>query len=247
MLNLLGNVPLQAAGAGRDRRRLLILALLPLLLLTSIWRATAGDEAAGGVTTLAGGRLIGPRGPACIRLVVAEDVSGSMAAFSTARDRAISQFLSWAPTNLRADDEIGVISFAGTASWRIPPVRVGKPPKIVAAAGLGNGTNFRPVVRLAGNSATGPCEIHLVMLSDAQVADIPASAGGARTLLQDAGITEIYLLVPGENVDVFPGWEVVYPAAPPKRFDGMDADTTGVEFAKVVAKATGQSLDAVTG
>lgn len=245
MLNLVGNGPLKAPDGTRSRRRLLFLVLLPLLLLTSLWRATGGDDAAASVTTLAGGRLTGPRGPACIRLVVAEDVSGSMEAFSAARDRAISQFLSWAPGNLRADDEIGVVTFSGVARWRIPPTRVGTPPKMTTVGDLGDGTEFRPMVEVVGKSSNGQCENHLVMVSDAQFSDAPATATEARSLLQDAGITGIYLLVPGKDVNVFPSWEVVYPAAPPKRFDGMDADATGVEFAKVVASATGQSLDAV--
>jgi hypothetical protein len=248
----------------RRRRRiagLLALLALPLLLLLLLayWPddhenppAGSGPQAPSGVS---GFVLDGPRGPNCLRLVLANDVSGSMSNYATAREQSMTALLDWLPKNLKGDDEVAVIDFAQTAATKIPPTRAGTlvSGHTVAGTGAMDGdyTWFAPVLTQMDTWPKTNCDIALVLLSDAQFVlsaendpplSLPVDVDGGRQLAQEHHIHDIRLLVPDPSIEVPPEWENAFPAAAPLRFNGLDSDETSKAVASAIAELTKQSL-----
>jgi hypothetical protein len=221
---------------GRWVAALLLAALIPLSLLW--WRNAHKPD------TLAALRLAGARGPVCERFVLGDDVSGSMRDYASARESALSTFLAWAPRNLRADDQLGVLDFAEDAGWARTPVAVGDSAAVGPATGVQDGrdTLMQPVLDLVRQLPSSTCDTSLLLFSDAQLADLPMSSAAGRELLRAAGIHNLVLLVPGKSISVPGQWTVAYPVAPPQRFDGRNSEGTAVAVAKVVARLTDQQL-----
>jgi hypothetical protein len=222
---------------GRWLAALLLAALVPLGVLW--WD---GQRDADSIDELV---LAGPRGTACLRLIVGNDVSGSMNDFAAARDSALADFLAWAPDNLRDDDELGVVAFAGAAAWTREPAPVvhaaaRRPPVNVHQ---GDQTLISPVLALVAALPATPCRTALLLFSDAQLADLPPEEEQGRAAVQAAGVHDVQLLVPGEEIEVPDLWTTSFPAAAPQYFDGLDADDTGLAVASVIAGLTGQELE----
>jgi hypothetical protein len=216
----------------------LALALVALLL----WWMLPGAPGLGGR------HLVGDRGPACLRLVVAVDLSGSMNDYGDARDHALRELLTWAADgNLRADDEIAVVDFAAAAAPRLPVTPV---PAAAAAAALtpvpvpdGRFTNLAPVLDTVSAMPAGRCDQALLLLSDAQLGDLPPDEPQGRAVLAAHDVHDVVLLVPGDGIAVPAAWTSAFPAAPPIRFDGHDADATALAIGRAVAHLTGQTLE----
>lgn len=230
---------LRASGPSLRRRLALavpVVLLASLLAWWTLWRPT---------TTLHDLRLTGSRGPQCDRFVIASDVSGSMDDYAAARDAAVHRLVSWLPDNLRADDEVAVVQFAGDAGSVAGPVPVGGlaasptlqpgPPTDVA------GTSLDPVLAAAGLPTT-PCDTALLVISDGQVAPMPVDRAAGRALLVADGIHDLVLLVPADAIHVPAGWTVAFPEASPERFDGKRPDETATAIARAIAGVTGQRL-----
>lgn len=81
-----------------------------------------------------------------------------------------------------------------------------------------------------------------MLLSDAQLADLPGDEASGREQLAAHQVHDLLLLVPGESIEVWPQWSTAYPSAQPIRFDGTNADATAVAFGEAVAGLTGQAL-----
>lgn len=192
-------------------------------------------------SSLASARLEGTRGPGCLRLVIAADVSGSMSRIAAPRDAAVTQVLRWAPGNLRPDDEVVLLDFAGSAALRAGPTSIGDPVIPTSAQPDLSGTQFEPVLARVAGLPSGRCRTALLLLSDGQMSDLPVAEPDATSQLTAAGIHRIDLIVPGIT-DVNPGWSSLYPSAPPEVFDGADPDATAVTIARHIAGATGQNL-----
>lgn len=226
-------------GPAVDARRMLLLVLLTGLLWLAWWALPSGDR------VLADRYLAGARGPACVRVVVAVDGSGSMTDYAAARDAALVQLLAWSARNLREDDELAVVDFAATAADRLP---------VTAARALGNGavpaaapidtgsTLLAPVLTAIGAQAPSRCDRALMLLSDGQLGDLPTDEAGGRAALAAHDVRDLALLVPGTSIDVPAEWSTAFPYAPPLRFDGHDPDATAVAFGEAVAAITGQTL-----
>lgn len=245
----------------RRRRRiagLLTLLALPLLLLLFVFwpdedenpTAAAGPGAPSGVSGLI---LDGPRGPNCLRLVLANDVSGSMSNYAMAREHALTALLDWLPKNLRSDDEIAVMDFADTAAAKMPPAKVSTllSGYAMTSGGAmdGGDTLFAPVLTQMDSWPKTNCDIALVLLSDAQFVlstdppmSMPADADGGRKLAQEHHIHDVQLLVPDPNIDVPSDWENAFPTAAPLRFNGLDSHETSKAVASAIAGLTNQSL-----
>ena len=195
-------------------------------------------------TTLSGYALSGARGPACQRIVVANDVSGSMTAFADARRNALTQLLAWAPANLRPSDHIGVIDFAGSAEWVRMPASVTDPAQQTPTSPgpLAEGTNLGPVIAAVAALPPSRCETSLWLLSDAQYPDYAPSADQAREELAAADIHRIPLLVPSGDITVDPAWETTYPYSTPITFDGHNPDETALAYGGLLSDLTGQEL-----
>jgi hypothetical protein len=168
-----------------------------------------------------------------------------MSDFAAARDTAFREILAFARRELRPDDEIQVIDFASVAADRLSATRVADLP----AGGLvqvpvpdGTATNLDPVLRLVAETHRSSCDIALLLLSDAQLFDLPPTAPAGLDVLRDAGVHDLVLLVPGDAVEVPLVWGATFPSAAVTRFDGNDADETAVAFGRTVAEVTGQEL-----
>jgi hypothetical protein len=220
-------------------RWLVALAAVALLGAAALWW-----DGRRGADSIDGVFLTGPRQSYCLRMVVGNDVSGSMTDFAAARESALSDFLGWAPDNLRPNDEVGVIDFAGAASWTRVPTPIGSSAVRGPARDVyvGDQTLLMPVLDRVAELPSSPCHTVLVLFSDAQLSDLPPTEEEGRSVLQAAGLDGVVLLVPGDDIDVPDVWTTVFPAAEPQSFDGLDADETGLTVASVVAELTGQDL-----
>jgi Mg-chelatase subunit ChlD len=232
--------PPQLAPLAGQRRRLLWLALLIAALL-----ATLACDRQPGPGALAEYHLTGARGPACLRLVIGTDVSGSMNDYATAREAALGDLLRWVPANLRPGDEVAVVDFADDARVRLPPTAVetvGGPPALAAVSG--GGTEFRPVLdQLATFPDRPECDTAVVLISDGMLAGLPAAEIAGLQLLAHYNVHDLRLLVPGEDIDVPSMWHAAFPSAPATRFDGHDQDATARAFGETIAGLTGQRLN----
>lgn len=207
---------------------------------------TAGALVAGAFlwlnpSSLGSAHLEGDRGPGCVRLVIAADASGSMEQLAEPRRRAVQQLLAWAPDNLRPDDELAVIEFAGDAAVqrRPSPIGVQELPSDIHPST--DGTRLTPVLDAVGGFEHSPCRTSLLLLSDGRMSDLPDSEATATRELTRRGVHRIDLIVPGQ-VEVQPDWTRYYPTAPPDFFDGNDPDDTAVTIARHVAGSAGQAL-----
>ena len=237
--DLLGHPRLGEHEVGR--RVIGTLAVLSLLAVLVAWWHHEASSSKPAPNSLASVRLAGPRGPGCIRLIIGNDVSGSMTAFATARSGALSEIRDWARQNLRSDDQIGVLDFAVNAGWEATPDGGSEgPPASVVHDGMD--TDLDPVVDLVGQLPASSCETALVLLSDAQLADLPRTADDGRGLLRGQTISDVFLLVPGSAIQVPRQWTTAFPEAAPLRFDGTDPRATGLAIGKVVAALTRQTL-----
>lgn len=231
-----------AGGTPRRRHRrpwaaaiILLLLIATLVLAHRPWNNLASRD------QLAQTALVGERGPGCLRLLVASDNSGSMAAIAGPRDHAVRQLLTWAPDNLIAADQIGVIEFAGSAATALPPASASRPGTLEPAFIDLQGTLLTPLLAEVRTLPPSRCRTVLVVIGDGLFYDLPSWPSQARRQLQDAGIYQLALLVPGRS-PVGLRWRLLYPEAVPVRFDGNDPNDTAFAIAQQVAAVTGQRL-----
>ena len=223
--------------------RLYALPLLFVLLLTAGWYLWPGRGTASG--SLSGYRAAGARDELnCLRLVIGVDVSGSMRDFVVPRDDALGQLFSWVKKNLRPDDQAAIIDFAAVAKIRMWPAQVahlgGLPPPAGARDGVY--TYFHPILTVLDQFPRTSCDTALVLISDAQLIDLPTAVPAGRQLLLDHHVGKIRLLVPGTAIQVDPTWTNGFPSAAPYVFDGTDAGATSLALGRTVVSLTGQSL-----
>jgi len=236
---LLPLASLRAAASDNPKRWPWALAALMLIaaLVSFFWTSLSAPSSLDDVA------LVGERSPGCMRVVVASDQSGSMTEFSAPREQALGQFLQWAPDNLRSDDEIVVLSFTDYIQMVVDPVAVTARPAVGSLAMGGTDTLIQPVISGIAQLPPTTCRVELILLSDGLVSDLESDSERARVQLRDAGITDVFLLVPGENIELDAAWEQTYPYAKPTRFDGTDPAETGLVFGEVMATVTGQHLE----
>lgn len=211
---------------------------LTLLVLWLVWWDRHETEP----DSLADTFLAGERGPGCVRVVIANDTSGSMDEFTRPRQLALAQLLDWSPRNLREDDEIAVLAFSGSTYVALPPTPVAQNPRPGQTPGPTDGTSLNSLVETIGNLPQSRCVTTLLLLSDGVFGDLPADENAGRTQLRDAGVSNVHLMVPGENIPIEPSWQNIYPYAAPAVFDGTDPDATGLALGRTLASATGQQL-----
>jgi len=227
-----------------DRRPWAVAALAALILAVAL----VGWQRHSQPTALAGWALAGPRGPACLRLIVAHDVSGSMSDYSASRELALASLLQWAPENLRDTDSIGVLDFAGAATAVRGPQKVEDLASHGSSSLLRSGspdvsdTALEPALTAVGALPGSSCDTVLLLLSDGAASDLPATAEAALTALQDSDVHDVVLLVPSRGIDVPSEWSRAFPTARPLAFDGRDADATAVAIGRAIAEITDQEL-----
>ncbi|MFC7761103.1 hypothetical protein ACFQY4_26030 [Catellatospora bangladeshensis] len=164
--------------------------------------------------------------------------------FAAPCDAALDMFLRWARGNMLADDEIAVLDFAGSSGARLRPTAIASLPRRLpgAVAVDGSSTEFGPVLHSVAQMPATTSEVYLVLLSDGQLRGLPDDTDAADRMRAAHGLAGIRLLVPGADIEVPGGWTAAFPEAEPDRFDGNDANATGLTFARVLASCTGQFL-----
>jgi hypothetical protein len=185
----------------------------------------------------------------CLRLVIAVDVSGSMRDFAVPRDDALVQLFAWVkgtPTtrNLQVDDQVAIVDFAAVALTRMVPVTVGDLGTLPGATGAKDGeyTYFTPILDRIAAFPNTTCDTDLVLISDAQLEDLPSDSAAGQALMRRYAIDKVRLLVPGAAIKVPAQWQESFPSARPSVFDGTDAKSTGLAFGHTIANLTGQTL-----
>lgn len=239
-----GNVgdiaPLTGKKSGMRWGRVALVLLLASALLIALWYWWSQREP----DDLKSSYLDGPRGLGCKRIVVASDDSGSMSDFFQAREQALTQVIGWAPDNLRSDDELAVVGFSGDTYLLVPPVQVGGPIARGDRQPPTDGTSLSQLLNEVANMPRTSCATTMVLLSDGKFHDLPGSTDEARTQLRQAGIDELHLLVPGEEIEIEQKWAGLYPYAAPVIFEGTDSGETALVFGRTFADITGQQLRA---
>jgi hypothetical protein len=235
--------PSRLRDAGRRPTWPAVLVGMLMLVALPLWWMN-GHRGASSLRDVA---LEGPRGPVCLRMVVANDVSGSMVAFTQARENALGQFVSWAQANLRGDDELGVLDFAGGASWTRRPAAIGQVASAVAGTGAASNPNpsstaLQPVLDATAALPPTTCDTVLVLLSDGVYQDLPPDADAGLASLRAAGVHDLALLVPSGDIEIPREWTAAFPATRPRVFDGLNADASGLAYGAMIADLTGQTL-----
>ena len=230
---------LRPLGPHSRRRWPLGLLLTALLLGSLLWFMWPADQP----NSLSESRLAGDRGPGCLRVILANDISGSMSKFSAPREDSLQQLLTWAPSNLRADDELAVLDFSGHAIVTRAPRSIGSGPGPRLPSEQFSGTSLSELLRTVGGLPATPCTSALVMLSDGVVTDLPDNPATARKQLVAAGLATATLLVPGHDIEIDPDWSAIYPYSKPIRFNGSDSNSTGLAIGRTLGKLTGQRLE----
>ncbi len=236
-------------GPPGSRTLVLFPLLFALLAAAGAWYGWSTAHKPPGA--LANYRAVGPRNEVnCLRLVIGVDVSGSMQDFAVARDDALQQLFSWVKQHhdLRPDDQVAIIDFAAVAQVRMEPTAVsslgGLPPPTGARDGYY--TYFRPVLADISHFPPTRCDTALVLISDAQLIDLPATQAAGQQLLAEHQVGRIRLLVPGAGIQVYPVWLKGFPAAVPVVFDGQDPAATGLALGNTIVGLTGQTLKRIS-
>ena len=219
-------------------RLFLLLLLVALLIGFPLWWYLNRDDP----DSLDQAVLVGQRGPGCARVVIASDESGSMEKFVQPRNHALAQLLAWAPSNLRDDDELEAVVFSGDTFVAMPATEIKKRPVLGSTPPPVDGTALGPLLNTIQRMPPSHCVQSLILLSDGIFHDLPAGPDAARRQLKDAGIDNLFLLVPGKKIQYEPTWQGLYPYAPPVIFDGLNSDKTGLAIGHALAHITGQKL-----
>lgn len=184
--------------------------------------------------------LAGARGPQCVRLVIAPDRSGSMEDYAPARDAALAALFPWSAGQLRANDQIAVIEWAGDARTTLQPTPVGEAALGSSTGLLADDTHLQPVIAQAADLLATRCRTHLILISDGLADDL--AAAGNLDVLAAAGIDQISLLMPSENLQAPQEFIQAFPYATSTSFDGTNPDDTALALAQATADTTGQTV-----
>lgn len=240
------------AGSLRDlrplpgRRRALLWWLLPLTLaLILLW--TAAHVLGSIPKTLTESRLTGPRSPAPISIVLLLDESGSFSGYGPIREKAFEELSHWAPRNLRKDDTVTVISFAGDADAKISTTTVedlaGNGPIYRHVALQKGGTSIQPALQKALTETSGSIPTSIIAVTDTIVDDADASA--VNDLTRKLNTTTMTTLLPSDG-NVQDTWESAFGWSLVLHADTDSPDQTALAIGKALSHATGQKLEAQT-
>lgn len=229
--------PVGQPGPSRWLRRSAAL-LVPLLVGVALLAWLRSDE-----PTIEELRLAGPRAPACLRLVIMPDMSGSMSEFTAVRDAAFTRVVRWSATNLRPDDELVVIPWAGSAAIALGPtlIRDVVPGPLPPASIDSQGTNLVAAVDAVRSLPSSDCHDALVVLTDSIVDALPP--GLSRRLVRPT-VTSVTVVLPA-GTQLTETWRKAMPFTRTITADPNNAGATARSLGEVVAFATGQRLERV--
>lgn len=190
-------------------------------------------------------RLAGPRTPASISLVLFLDESGSFEGYDPVRRQTLDSVMTWSQGNLRADDALTVISFAGSAGTKVKTTTIAD-----LAAGkfmlenpaVDGGTSIQPALALAGQTTPTNRAQSLIILTDTIIDD--ANKGPISEAMKKMNASSMSLIIP-DGVNVTREWEQAFPYELVIHAPADSADQGALAIAKAAAHATGQSLEKI--
>lgn len=189
-------------------------------------------------------RLVGPRSPNPISVVLMLDVSGSFAEYASLRQEALEQVIRWAPQNLRANDTLTIISFAESAELTMPTVTMGvlagRAGSIDPQAVDGVDTLIVPPLEKAASAIPSSGGASIIVLTDTLVTDaVPAQVDPLLTALN---ATTMSVITPA-GVDAIASWRESFLWEAEFHADADNPQQTALAVANALAHATGQRLD----
>lgn len=214
-----------------------ILALLAWMIVPPLLdRAAAADD-------LTRQALVGPRNLTCQRIVILLDESGSMTDFAKVRTDAIAILATWAPHNLRKNDQLSVVEWANTAVTTTPPTDIGAldaATLTVRNPDVGGGTEILPAVQQAAGMSRSACRSSLVFVSDGQIDQ--ANAAALDAALHGASVDSVSLILP--NSTPAPDyWMQLFPFSETYHADERNTGQTARALGQAIASATRQRLE----
>lgn len=190
-------------------------------------------------------RLAGPRSPASISLVLFLDESGSFEGYGQVRRQTLESIMTWSQDNLRPDDALTVISFAGSAGTRVKTTTIAD-----LAAGrialenpaVDGGTSIQPALALAGITTPTDRAQSLIVLTDTIIDD--ADKGPISDAMKSMNASSMSLIIP-DGLKVTREWEEAFPYELVIHAPADSADQGALAIAKAAAHATAQSLEKI--
>lgn len=131
-----------------------------------------------------------------VRLLLMEDLSGSMSAIAGLREAVLRGLLGWSQRNLGVDDELAVIAFGGDACIRRPPKSARDKTGLEDPDLTSYATMLGPTWQLASSFPPTEKPTLGVLISDGLVADLAGAGGEVHAAA--AGVDSTALLIPSE-------------------------------------------------
>lgn len=224
--------------SNRRFRWLLFLLLAGLITLASwmtyvLWPAQSVDEV----------RLVGHRSPTPISLILVVDESGSFQEYDQIRSQTFESIMTWSQANLRPDDSITVIAFAGSAELKMKTTTVSDIAEgwnSLDTGTLGGGSSIQPALELAMEQTPKSIPQSLVVLTDTLIDDLDANQIDA--FVRNLNVTSMSLIVP-EKLSINSEWKRSFPYEFVVRAAVDSSDQGALAIAKAAAHATGQTLE----
>ncbi|MDR2895767.1 MAG: VWA domain-containing protein [Propionibacteriaceae bacterium] len=188
--------------------------------------------------------LIGPRPPIPRNFVLLRDDSGSFVDYEAIRDDSIQQVLTWAPGNLRDDDTITVISFAGESLVTLPPTTVAdlidSKTEPIREVATGDDTQIIPALQATRDVLKEhPHPTSIIIITDTLIHDV--TSGQVDDLLGELSVMSLSVILPtGMSVD--PTWSTQFDWAADFHAEPGDSASTALAVGEALAHATGQAL-----
>lgn len=177
-----------------------------------------------------------------MRLLLAEDNSGSMTPIAGLREAVLRGLLRWSQTNLGGEDEIAVIAFGGDACIRRSPSPARDKIGLTDPALRSYATMLGPTWHLASTFRRTDKPTLAVLISDGLVADL-TGAGGQRGATA-AGIDSTALLIPSEGSftgGVPASWTAAFPDSSAEVVDAGGGTHLAAAVVNAIATLTGRT------
>ena len=221
------------------RARWAWLLTLPLVaaLIAGLWIVTTQPHPLNDYT------LTGARSPACLRVIVIRDQSGSMRGYETARDAAMQALIQWSakPDTLRPDDELAILDFGGTAAVALTTTTLQSlhattsPPATVVDP---SGSDINTAIALLPQLPATTCHTSLIVLSDGLIGPL---TDDTRTRLSQHQVTNLTLILP-DTTTVPAQWDTAFPYGTTLNAPANDSNQTSIAVAQAIASSTNQEL-----
>jgi hypothetical protein len=219
----------------RTRRWPWLLLLLAAVLASVLALAVGAHRHDEAPTSLSGAQLDGDRGAGCVRLAVIADDSGSMVDYAQARTAAVREVLRWAPSNLRRDDQLTVIEFAGSAATTLPTVDIARAAsaRLAPPPALADGSTLTTALDQLAAQGPSPCDTVAVVVSDGVIDETDEAVVDAA--VTRAGVDRMVLLLPSRDLDVPSEWRTALPSAQVARTDAGDPRAIALALGRALA------------